>query len=160
MPRHSPYALSSLTFLASSNQKLLRHLLKKYSSYTNVLFIKIFARFLVLLNFSSRLISSKSISVNFLKLILVIILVYLFIYIFFNVLFLLYKISRFWWAQMESNHRPHAYQACALTIWAMSPYIRVVFDSFSSVMSFTLFLMYYLKYIEKQTIFIVYFYII
>ena len=31
-----------------------------------------------------------------------------------------------WWAQMESNHRPHAYQACALTIWAMSPYnIRV-----------------------------------
>ena len=31
-----------------------------------------------------------------------------------------------WWAQMESNHRPHAYQACALTIWAMSPYIRVI----------------------------------
>ena len=31
----------------------------------------------------------------------------------------------FWWAQMESNHRPHAYQACALTIWAMSPYCRV-----------------------------------
>ena len=27
---------------------------------------------------------------------------------------------------MESNHRPHAYQACALTIWAMSPYFRVV----------------------------------
>ena len=21
-----------------------------------------------------------------------------------------------WWAQMDSNHRPHAYQACALTI--------------------------------------------
>ena len=20
-----------------------------------------------------------------------------------------------WWAQVESNHRPHAYQACALT---------------------------------------------
>ena len=30
-----------------------------------------------------------------------------------------------WWAQVESNHRPHAYQACALTIWAMSPYFRV-----------------------------------
>ena len=27
-----------------------------------------------------------------------------------------------WWAQVESNHRPHAYQACALTFWAMSPY--------------------------------------
>ena len=26
-----------------------------------------------------------------------------------------------WWAQMDSNHRPHAYQACALTNWAMSP---------------------------------------
>ena len=27
-----------------------------------------------------------------------------------------------WWAQVESNHRPHAYQACALTFWAMSPF--------------------------------------
>ena len=27
-----------------------------------------------------------------------------------------------WWAQMDSNHRPHAYQACALTSWAMSPF--------------------------------------
>ena len=24
---------------------------------------------------------------------------------------------------MDSNHRPHAYQACALTTWAMSPYL-------------------------------------
>ena len=24
-------------------------------------------------------------------------------------------IQRSWWAQMDSNHRPHAYQACALT---------------------------------------------
>ena len=23
-----------------------------------------------------------------------------------------------WWAQVDSNHRPHAYQACALTSWA------------------------------------------
>ena len=29
-----------------------------------------------------------------------------------------------WWAQVDSNHRPHAYQACALTTWAMSPYKR------------------------------------
>ena len=27
-----------------------------------------------------------------------------------------------WWAQMDSNHRPHAYQACALTTWAMRPF--------------------------------------
>ena len=44
-------------------------------------------------------------------------LVYLlcFLYIIFNVLFL-NLIIKDWWAQMESNHRPHAYQACALTI--------------------------------------------
>ena len=29
------------------------------------------------------------------------------------------KIS--WWAQVDSNHRPRAYQARALTTWAMSP---------------------------------------
>ena len=28
-----------------------------------------------------------------------------------------------WWAQVDSNHRPHAYQACALTTWAMSPWV-------------------------------------
>ena len=27
-----------------------------------------------------------------------------------------------WWAQMDSNHRPRAYQARALTTWAMSPF--------------------------------------
>ena len=27
-----------------------------------------------------------------------------------------------WWAQVDSNHRPRAYQARALTTWAMSPY--------------------------------------
>ena len=31
------------------------------------------------------------------------------------------KARRNWWAQVDSNHRPHAYQACALTTWAMSP---------------------------------------
>ena len=28
-----------------------------------------------------------------------------------------------WWAQMDSNHRPHAYQACALTTWAIDPHM-------------------------------------
>ena len=32
-----------------------------------------------------------------------------------------YQPLLFWWAQVDSNHRPHAYQACALTTWAMSP---------------------------------------
>ena len=30
-----------------------------------------------------------------------------------------------WWTWVDSNHRPHAYQACALTTWATSPYIIV-----------------------------------
>ena len=40
---------------------------------------------------------------------------------FFMLFFLLLTFSFFskkkskWWAQMDSNHRPHAYQACALT---------------------------------------------
>ena len=35
------------------------------------------------------------------------------------------KPPNFWWAQMDSNHRPHAYQACALTTWAMRPFLVV-----------------------------------
>ena len=27
-----------------------------------------------------------------------------------------------WWAWVDLNHRPHAYQACALTTWATGPY--------------------------------------
>ena len=30
--------------------------------------------------------------------------------------------KKMWWAEVDSNHRPHAYQACALTCWAISPY--------------------------------------
>ena len=29
--------------------------------------------------------------------------------------------SRAWWAKVDSNHRPHDYQSCALTSWAISP---------------------------------------
>ena len=28
------------------------------------------------------------------------------------------------WAAVDSNHRPHPYQGCALTTWASSPYIN------------------------------------
>ena len=31
------------------------------------------------------------------------------------------RICVYWWAQVDSNHRPRAYQARALTTWAMSP---------------------------------------
>ena len=30
-----------------------------------------------------------------------------------NALYAVFKVL--WWAQVDSNHRPHAYQACALT---------------------------------------------
>ena len=38
-----------------------------------------------------------------------------------NFLFIEIYSQVLWWAQMDSNHRPHAYQACALTTWAMRP---------------------------------------
>ena len=27
-----------------------------------------------------------------------------------------------WWAKVDSNHRPHDYQSCALASWAIGPY--------------------------------------
>ena len=36
--------------------------------------------------------------------------------IYFSMCFDRFYLIYLWWAQMESNHRPHAYQACALTI--------------------------------------------
>ena len=36
---------------------------------------------------------------------------------------------KIWWAQEDSNLRPHAYQACALTTWAMSPFLVSGFSS-------------------------------
>ena len=30
---------------------------------------------------------------------------------------------RKWWAKMDSNHRPHDYQSCALASWAIGPYL-------------------------------------
>ena len=29
---------------------------------------------------------------------------------------------KLWWAWVDSNHRPHPYQRCALTAWATRPY--------------------------------------
>ena len=31
-----------------------------------------------------------------------------------------------WWAKMDSNHRPHDYQSCALASWAIGPYPRLL----------------------------------
>ena len=34
---------------------------------------------------------------------------------------------KIWWAWMDSNHRPHPYQRCALTAWATRPYPFQIF---------------------------------
>ena len=31
------------------------------------------------------------------------------------------QLLRKWWAKMDSNHRPHDYQSCALASWAIGP---------------------------------------
>ena len=36
---------------------------------------------------------------------------------------LLHPAIYFWWAWVDSNYRPHAYQACALTNWATGPHL-------------------------------------
>ena len=33
-----------------------------------------------------------------------------------------YLLLKKWWAKMDSNHRPHDYQSCALASWAIGPY--------------------------------------
>ena len=45
--------------------------------------------------------------------------------------------KKIWWAQVDSNHRPHAYQACALTTWAMRPLDFSGYLPFSSSFSGT-----------------------
>ena len=35
---------------------------------------------------------------------------------------LLFNSVQKWWAKMDSNHRPHDYQSCALASWAIGPY--------------------------------------
>jgi hypothetical protein len=87
VPRHSPYALSSLTF--------------KHFGLRLLLF---FLGFLSGVSISSYPFGH-----------------FTFAYYFINICFAyIIQFSRYnllqWWAQMESNHRPHAYQACALTV--------------------------------------------
>ena len=69
MPRHSPYALSSLTFWLRLNFELLRQFRKKCSSYTYVLLITFSAHFLVLLVYTVsnfiKLLNSNLINTQF-----------------------------------------------------------------------------------------------
>ena len=48
---------------------------------------------------------------------------------------ILHLIKLKWWAKMDSNHRPHDYQSCALASWAIGPsclhFKGISFRSFS-----------------------------
>ena len=114
VPSHPPYALSSLTYFTVNVYKII-------ICFHFGLIVFTYFRMLVL-------------PINYFR-------IYLYIFQCANRYFIHKKIlcqyfleniqNILWWAQMESNHRPHAYQACALTIWAMSPYLRVRCSFFS-----------------------------
>ena len=99
MPRHPPCALLSLTF----------------SELCVLMFV----------NFSTRLYCSI-----FTHLTIVKSFEYLLHYLVVSISHYLYSVFKVhlqafrlvWWAQEDSNLRPHAYQACALTTWATSPF--------------------------------------
>ena len=91
MPRHSPCALISLTILnyaliASKSSHKEFLLLSAYCSKNTRLFCRLFSSF-----------------------------AFTFSFIQFSSCYLFNAFALNWWAQVDSNHRPHAYQACALT---------------------------------------------
>ena len=120
MPRHPPCALISLTvlILSESNFELLRNSCSLQNPFTNLSLAA-----LILESNGSELCLShyeKFYFVVFLPRCFTCVRYYTFFLI---ALLLLYSVFKMllttfrlpWWAQVDSNHRPHAYQACALT---------------------------------------------
>ena len=132
MPRHSPYALLRLNLflvLESNFFELLefrkqifrlssRYALKKLSlCFSRILmfFPPLGEIVFTLLGKTKFLLTIANLVKNFVLLICS--------FLLFNILYsvfnehnsFLVKISLYWSAWMDSNHRPHAYQACALT---------------------------------------------
>ena len=121
MPRHSPCALSCFNF-----SPVYLYTLDPYFDCMS------FANRFFLLNCSAPLFIRKnlpfSLDIYYLPL-SVFTLPWELFFPYFRVLDLLFSYLIFnvhclsaWWAQVDSNHRPCAYQAHALTTWAMSPY--------------------------------------
>ena len=101
MPRHSPCALISLTFSELC-------VLSVFVNFLNVFVVNI------TLN-SFRLDFSRIFWLHYLVVSIS------------HYLYSVFKVHssvliKYWWARVDSNHRPHAYQACALTTWATSPF--------------------------------------
>ena len=118
VPRHSPYALSSLTY--KKNLKTLwlytwhKIVFIEYSSlpdsiirknywilFKNIWFLKL------LYIFQCAKLAQKNTLIKIF-------------------LFNKFSLELVWWIQMGLNHRPHAYQACALTNWAMDPLLNKI----------------------------------
>ena len=140
MPRHSPYALIRLNFLLNFLQlfslnclSFIEHLFwfsfrsKKVWSFLRFFFPSGWDITLNLGNCSSL---PKLIGKTYSNLfcLLKCVLFYLFVSTHFTSLFgfqWTFSLPKYfclrWWAQVDSNHRPRAYQARALTTWAMSP---------------------------------------
>ena len=106
MPRHSPCALISLTTLLGSSE-----LCSSFEKYIWNCFHNIYCRWIF------SMFSSFALLLNF--------------FIQFSRYFALKNFHSSWWAQVDSNHRPHAYQACALTTWAMRPFSQYLGCSLS-----------------------------
>ena len=86
MPRHSPYALLSLTIFELCLILLIFMLIAGFLPDFNFRYCRSF--FLICITFAFHYSIFKFRSLQDLSC---------------------------WWAQVDSNHRPHAYQACALT---------------------------------------------
>ena len=129
MPRHSPCALISLTYsvftnLEKSNNwfssyKELCRLIKKLIFYCLakiVIFLPIIKSLFPLLLPSHNCIIITMFSFQGAFELLRNSMKYLFQGTSVNFL------KKKWWAKMDSNHRPHDYQSCALASWAIGPY--------------------------------------
>ena len=113
VPRHSPCALYNLTMFSLNHKRIFFFFLEFY--IPNRIFNKIvdlfsffYMVFSISYDFSQALLY---LSFSFLSIVL-----FSFQGTILKCFFSFQKLFiAFWWAQMDSNHRPHAYQACALT---------------------------------------------
>ena len=106
MPRHSPCALISLTICFSWSQIMLVSRLKNF--YCSILPRK--QSFVYVVDTCFFLIAFTFLLYSIFK-----VLCFEAFFGFSNLLPLASDLLASWWAQVDSNHRPHAYQACALT---------------------------------------------
>ena len=124
MPRHSPCALYSLNFSCSiclSYRLIIVWIVWLHNEITIVFFSTCYGEIVVFPTLQKNLYLFQILA-----------------YLLFNMLTICSFYSSFvlfsfqwpqirclnytWWAQVDSNHRPRAYQARALTTWAMSPF--------------------------------------